>query len=442
MDRVGGEIPARARHLTPARLSGVIFWICVFLGGFVINEPAPYDLLLAGVVVVWLILGLKLHREFAPMLVLMILFVAGGLLSITQSSIDSPQVYMYYAVTSFLVATSVLYAAAIVDDPDRLRILKNAYVAAALVTGFAGVAGYFHLLPGSEIFTLYGRAKGAFQDPNVFGPFLVLPTVLLVREVLTEPIRKAPVRLAIIGILLIAVLLAFSRAAWGLTAFSIAAVGMMVFINEQDPRRRMRLIAIAAVGVFLVAMLLLFILSTKSASTLFAERAHLVNSYDGGRLGRFARYLLGFELVSQKPLGIGPYDFAMIFPEDPHNTYLKAFIAYGWLGGICYFVLYFWTLLRLFPVAFQKRPWQPYAQCVLAVMLGHTILQGIIDTDHWRHLYLLFGVAWGVIALEKKTSRRLRRSARLSAGARNAAPSHGDRHKPTGEAKPHARNAF
>ena len=418
MARVEGVHPARPWLIAPARLSGAIFWICVFLGGFVINEPAPYDLVLAGVVTIWLFLGLKIHREFGPMIVLMLVFVSGGLLSLTQSSLINSQVYMYYAVTSFLVATSVLYAAAIVDDPRRLKILRNAYVAAGLVTGLAGVIGYFHLLPGSDLFTLYGRAKGAFQDPNVFGPFLVLPITFLVREALTEPVRRAPMRLVALGILLIAILLAFSRAAWGLTAFASVAVGTMVFINERDPRKRLRLIVIGVAGVFLLSLVVLFVLSTKSASALFAERAHLVNSYDAGRLGRFARYLLGFELVSQHPLGIGPFDFSVIFPEDPHNTYLKAFVAYGWLGGISYAVLYFWTLFRLIPVAFQNRPWQPYAQCVLAVMLGHTVVQAIIDTDHWRHLYLYFGVAWGIIALEKKASRAYRKS--LTAGTAEA----------------------
>jgi len=405
----GGGV-ARPWLVAPARLSGGIFWVCVFLGGFVINEPAPYDLFVAAVIFFWFILGLKLQREFAPLIVLMLLFISGGLVSMTQSSVMNSQVIMYMAITGFLISTSVLYAAAIADDPNRLTTLRNAYVAAAVVAALTGIIGYFHLLPGSGIFTLYGRAKGTFEDPNVFGPFLVLPTVMLVREVLTQPLSKLPMRIVALAILAIAILLAFSRAAWGLTAFASAFVGAMVFINERDPRKRVRLLGIGLVAIFVIFLVLVVVLSTESAGKLFAERAHLVQNYDGGRLGRFARHLLGFELVLERPLGIGPFDFAMFFPEDPHNTYLKAFVAYGWIGGISYFVLYFWTLFRLVPVAFQRRPWQPYAQCVLAVLVGHSIVQAIIDTDHWRHLYLLFGVAWGVIALDARANRHLRRA--------------------------------
>jgi hypothetical protein len=29
------------------------------------------------------------------------------------------------------------------------------------------------------------------------------------------------------------------------------------------------------------------------------------------------------------------------------------------------------------------------------VLIGHTIIGNVIDTDHWRHFYLLMGVVWG-----------------------------------------------
>ena len=44
------------------------------------------------------------------------------------------------------------------------------------------------------------------------------------------------------------------------------------------------------------------------------------------------------------PVGIGPLQFSKYFPEDPHNSFLNAFMAGGWLAGVCYPALVFLTL--------------------------------------------------------------------------------------------------
>ncbi len=144
----------------------------VFLAGFVINEPAPYELWMAGLVGIWFILGLRISRFTAMLLTLLLTFNVGGMLSLTQMK-DMTGGPMYVAVSTFLALTSVFYAAIIEDSAKRLPLIFNAWVFAAVITSLLGILGYFHAFPGAEVFTLYDRAKGAFQDPNVFGPFLV-----------------------------------------------------------------------------------------------------------------------------------------------------------------------------------------------------------------------------------------------------------------------------
>jgi hypothetical protein len=56
-----------------------------------------------------------------------------------------------------------------------------------VIAALFGIAGYFNLFPGAEYFTRFDRARGTFQDPNVFGPFLVLPTLLLIQRLLRGP---------------------------------------------------------------------------------------------------------------------------------------------------------------------------------------------------------------------------------------------------------------
>ena len=53
-----------------------------------------------------------------------------------------------------------------------------------------------------------------------------------------------------------------------------------------------------------------------------------------------------------------------------------------------------------FRILFRDRPWQPILLCAYVVFVGHVALGSVIDTDHWRHFYLLIGLVWGAIALE------------------------------------------
>ena len=72
------------------------------------------------------------------------------------------------------------------------------------------------------------------------------------------------------------------------------------------------------------------------------------------------------------------------------------------------------TLGLGFKILFRNRYWQPYLICAYAVFVSHMIIGNIIDIDHWRHFYLLMGVAWGLMAGD----RREMRSARIVADRR------------------------
>lgn len=165
--------------------------IGVFLSGFVIAEPAPYEVFMAGLIGLWALFGLRISRATAPLTVLLVLFMIGGILSLTVMA-DLGTGPMYMAVTGFLCLTAVFFAAIIEESHQRLPLILNAWVAAAVITALLGILGYFGAIPGAANFTLYDRAKGAFQDPNVFGPFLVAPTLYLLHGLLTQPISRRP----------------------------------------------------------------------------------------------------------------------------------------------------------------------------------------------------------------------------------------------------------
>lgn len=85
-------------------------------------------------------------------------------------------------------------------------------------------------------------------------------------------------------------------------------------------------------------------------------------------------------------------------------------MVYGWLGFLAYTLLAFWTLAKLFPSMFLPRPWKPVAQVVWVTLAGHQAMSWIIDSDHWRHFFLLWGLSWAIIVLETRHRARLRRA--------------------------------
>jgi O-antigen ligase len=396
-------------HLVNAKLISLIGTAAVFLGvflsGFVINEPAPYELFLVGLIAISFLFGLRLPSAIAPLLMLLLLFVIGGMISMTQMA-DPGETPLYLATTFFLSLTAVFFAAVLVARPDLFRIIFLAWLLAAIATGTLGVLGYFGVIPGGQ-FTLYDRAAGAFKDPNVFGPYLVLPATYLFHRLMTGNALKMPIYVAALLFLSLAILLSFSRGAWGLYLFSLMAVTASLFIQSTSAAFRLRIAMMSVIGALAIGVAAMIVIQIPAISDLFFQRAQLVQEYDGARLGRFARYTIGFQLAMERPLGIGALIFGRMYGEDTHNIWLKALLDYSWLGFAAYLTLIIWTLAGGFRVMFRDRPWQPFLVCAYVVFVGHVLLGTVIDTNHWRHFYLLLGIIWGAMALEARYQREV-----------------------------------
>lgn len=395
---------ARPVHVPARWFTDAALAFAVFLGGFVIFEPAPYELMLAAMLVIGVALGLRIPRFVLPLLVLFVLFNAGGVISSFQIA-DWQRGIIYVAVSLFLAATSVFFAIMIRQEAGRLRLIFRAYVAAALITTMLGIVGYFALVPGFDIFTRYSRAMGAFEDPNVFAPFLVAPSLYLIYGIVHRSTTMAPIRIGALMVLMLGLFLAFSRAAWGLFLITAALFYLLLIINERSARERLKYLVLAGIGALILFAMLAVALNIEAVADLFQERFKAVQDYDAGRMGRFARHLAGYELALTSPLGIGPLEFGYIFGEDTHNNLVKALMDYGWLGFATWLAINLWTLIAGFKLLFRQRPWLPYFQIAYVVFVGHVIIGYVIDTDHWRHFYLMIGIIWGCIGLEQAWQR-------------------------------------
>ncbi|UVK37317.1 O-antigen ligase family protein [Mesorhizobium sp. AR10] len=419
MSAVSHELPPAAVNTLPpsavnAKLialiaSGAVF-LGVFLSGFVIDEPAPYDLYMVGLIAVWALFGLRISRAAVPLLVLLVTMNIGGMISMTQMS-DLASTPLYLSVSLFLAFTAVFFASVTAVQPSLYRLIFFAYVVSAVLTSLLGIAGYFHAFPGAEIFTKYDRAAGAFQDPNVFGPFLVLPGIYLLYLLLTGSIARMPLLAVPLLIITAGIFFSFSRGAWGMFAVSAILLTGALFLQSASGKFRLRVVVMTIVAIALLVIAMVVILQLPGVSEMFSSRAQLEQSYDSARLGRFARYAIGFEMALEHPFGIGPLVFGTIFGEDTHDIWLKMLMDYGWLGFVSFLALTLWTIAAGFRILLRDRPWQPYLLCAYVAFIGNIGLGTFIDIDHWRHLYLLLGLIWGAIALEYRHQRQLRPAA-------------------------------
>ena len=280
MSAVAHELPPAAINAKlVALMSAAAVALGVFLSGFVIREPAPYEIYMAGLIAVWALFGLRISRAIAPLVVLLVLFNIGGMISMTQMSdlMDTP---LYLAVSLFLAFTAVFFAAVTEAQPSLYRLIFQAWIAAAVVTSTLGIIGYFGLMPGAEMFTKFERAAGAFQDPNVFGPFLALPGIYLLYLVLTgNPARMmlyaVPLLIVVAGIFL-----SFSRGAWGLFGAAAIMLTAALFLQSTSGKFRLRIVVMSIAAVALLIVAFLVILQIPGVADMLTARAQLAQDYD------------------------------------------------------------------------------------------------------------------------------------------------------------------
>jgi hypothetical protein len=381
-----------------SRILRLFLALTIFAGGFVFVEPAPYEIVFLAFFALTLIAGLK----FTPLIAIQILCLVGlnigGLIAATLLGLDM-KIATYVAVSFYLALTAIVFAAIVGEDPERAtKIIGRAWIAAAALAALLGIIGYFHLLPGADFFTLYGRARGTFEDPNVYGPFLILPALLLAQTVLNPVGGRTFAALPLLAVIVTGLLLSFSRAAWAHLFLSGVCLTYLMFITSTSNRFRLRITAMTALGFLASLALLAGLLSIPSVWEFFQMRATLVQDYDGGATGRFGTQLMALPDLLSTPLGLGPHEFGVRFGQDPHNVYINAFAAYGWLGGIAYVTYVILTLMLGLRFVFSAVPWQRFFIATLSAFVGLVLIGLVVDTDHWRHFYLLSGLIWGMAA--------------------------------------------
>jgi O-antigen ligase len=391
---------AASPRIATESLRALLLWLLAFSGGFVFIEPGPYEVIGLATLFVFAITGLSLRPALAPLILLLTLLNVGYALSLFEVAGNTKAV-TWVLVSIFLSLTAIFFAAMLGTNTEaRLRWLMRGYVAAAVVVSLLAIGGYFGLFGGlSERFLRYSRAMGTFKDPNVFAAFLILPGLLVFQRMLAGRRSEFVGGGCLLLIMMGGLFLSFSRAAWGQFVFCAIALMVLTFMTSRSQSERFRIVVVAILGGVFAAAFVAALLSVDQVAALFEERASLSQGYDTGHTGRFGRYFLAVQLTLDYPFGMGPLQFQ--FPEAPHNTYLNSFVTGGWISGAAYLALTLVTLAAGARFLFVATPWQPTYIAIYIAYVGLAIESIIIDSDHWRHYFLIVGVLWSLMATSR-----------------------------------------
>lgn len=368
-------------------------WFLAAVSPFVFIEPSPYEFAFLLVLMVFIGTGLRLAPAVLALFAILAMLNVGYTIGAIEHS-DKENV-IFWIITSWYMASTAIFFALVLSEntEERLDALMRGYRFAAVVVSLIAIAGYFSQ---SEQLTLYSRARGTFKDPNVLGAFLVVPALYALQQVIDGSTRKAIGNGMAFALMTLAVLLSFSRAAWGILAITAMGLVALNFMTTTSQRKRLRIVVLVLLAAVLGAVMLSALLASDTIANMLKERSTLVQSYDTGRFGRFGRHILGAAMALDYPFGIGPLQFNRYFPEDTHNSFLNAFMSGGWLSGATYPLLILTTLIMSLRSPFAAAPWSQTSKVLLIAFVGLAAESLIIDTDHWRHFFLLIGTIWGV----------------------------------------------
>jgi hypothetical protein len=352
-------------------------------------EPAPTDMVLAVVIAVTFVTGRSaFHRVPPAALVLIGSFIVINLLSSVEV-VDAGRAAMFLAITVYLCVLAI-WVASYLDSSRRARLLVLAYLGAALTSSLLVIAALLLPIPGRDVFLyLGGRGVALFKDPNVFGPFLVPPALILLEELLTPRLlrSRALVRLTMFLVLGLGVLFSFSRAAWLNFAVGAAIVLVVLVLRRGGATRALKLLVVLSLATAALAATV----SATGSAELLEERARF-QSYD---VARFQGQRLGLAVAEEYPLGIGPGQYETVIVIAAHSTYVRTIAEGGLLGFI---ILVLLMLLTLYWAALNAvRGHNPYgigSAALLGAWAGLLANSFFIDTIHWRHLWVCAGLIW------------------------------------------------
>jgi O-antigen ligase len=356
--------------------------------GVVYFEPAPTDLVFFVVVAVALVTGrFQVRRVPAPVIGIIGVFLALNLLSAVEV-VDVPRALTYFATTLYVAVLGV-WVTGWLTNRRRARIAVGGYLVAAVAAAALGLLALFLPVPGRDLIVAEDRVVALFKDPNVFGPFVIPTALILVEEILSPRLfrLRRVLKGLVLLVLALGVLFSYSRGAWANLAVGLAMVLLVLALRRGGGRKVMLAFSLVLVA----GALVVGTVAVSGSADFVAERAH-IQSYDSDRFGA---WVAGLEPAQRYPFGVGPGQFESIASISAHSTYVRAVAEQGLPGLIAISALMTFTLGAALGNAVAGRDtYGVGSAALLGAWCGLLVNSFVIDTLHWRHLWIVAALIW------------------------------------------------
>jgi O-antigen ligase len=355
--------------------------------GIQVVDPSPSDGVFFVVLAVALATG-RFRLSAVPRPVIVILAVFGALNVMASIQVVDPERAIVFFGTTAYLALFAIWLAGYVTSRRRARLLLRAYLTAAIASAVIGVLALLGVLPGHELLTESDRSRAFFQDPNVFGPFLIPPVLILVEEIVHPRLLSARLvtKAVLVAILLAGVLFSYSRGAWVNLALGLLVLGLILSL-----RGGVRTIAALFAVLVVTAGVMAGVVVATGSGDFLAERAR-PQTYD---TERFSGQRAGLRPAAEYPFGAGPGQFESVAHISAHSTYARALGEEGYPGLLTLLALLGFTLVAGLRNAVAGRSTQGIGSAaLLAAWCGLLANSAVIDTLHWRHLWVFAALIW------------------------------------------------
>ncbi len=260
----------------------------------------------------------------------------------------------------------------------RDTILK-AYVVGAFFSALYGITWWLFF---NDVASRY---RFLFDDPNVYGAFLVPATLFFMWRVLAQGGDVGYRTLNLLGasVTYSALILTLSRGAWLQAGVSLGVLLAIMFFAKQFDRASYKVLGSGVVIVLFGGLLMSSTLSEYMLNRQSNSDLHRIENFNYAlsAISDFSthQFIVGY--------GSGSYEQFSINAFAAHNTYIRLLFENGFLGlGLFGFLIV--------GVVYKNRHefYKPTMAVLLAALAGILVHGLVIDTLHWRHLWLILGL--------------------------------------------------
>lgn len=388
-----------------------VFLVAVLAMNYTLMRPSPVDLLyILSFLLTLFYISLLAKQEVTRRAITLTLLVGAWAVSYIVASLphlSEPFVAFELLAKTFAIMIGVIGAfVSMTWNRRHFETFMKVYIVSCVIASILGTIGF---VLQTELLTWDGRAKGLIDDPNMYGSFLI-PAVMFCAYFLSRPRGRKLLLFGAMSIILLGIVLSFSRIA--AVAVMACLLAHLFFHNRRRPRRLILILGgVVGFGFLLIAVGSL--LSPEFSEKLL-DRLTIAKSYDLGEEGRYGRYLLVLPMILQDPIGVGVLQLEKVFPEPIHNIWLSSFVNYGWLAGFA------WITLVISSVVVSIRNYRKTKNDItitlLLSLIGIVMCTTLHEGEHWRHLWLSFGLVWGLNTFNIEPPGKTKPAVRPAAG--------------------------